>query len=82
MIGINASGGLVDFAHKCGCGQLTPLPEMAGKYCPNCGQPVGNPTAGALAGPSASRIQSETCPKCGATGQKGKHCTECGNKLK
>lgn len=44
---------------------------MPGKFCRNCGKPIGETAAPA----------TSVCPACGARGQQGKFCRECGHGL-
>ncbi len=57
MVGLNADGELVKLTNRCVCGRGMPLPKMAGKPCPECGQIAqgvnpkpGSPLEAALTG--------------------------------
>ncbi len=58
----------------------TPQPQAQGKFCGQCGKPVG---ADAKFCPECGAPQSANCPKCGKTNTSdARFCQECGEKLK
>ena len=82
-VGISSNGEhWVDFNHKCSrCKHPMPLPDMEGKFCPNCGdrEPTFRERREALE--AAAQRLGITCPQCQAERQCGNYCTECGAKL-
>lgn len=78
MIGQNAQGEWVDYAHKCsGCNTHLPLPEWAGKFCPQCGQKQHS----ALDLQNTPVPVESKCVKCSALlPPNAKFCPECGTK--
>ena len=67
MMGLNADGDLVKLTNRCACGHSMPLPAMANKACPECGQTTlgiaprpGSPLESALRGDAPVAVQDDS----------------------